>query len=143
VKKVQCEYPALLLVALLPCIVIAQPEGARRLSTEEIRQAFANVHDTARVQNSSGTTAVNQWFADGRLINNWSNSSASGTVTARWYVENGMRCVLIQSGIPAEIGKKKCGPVYQRGMDYFSVNADGSIHGIHRLSPMKPSDSLQ
>lgn len=128
------------LAALFPGITSAQPEGSIRLSTQEIRQAFANVRDTAQVQDSAGTTATNLWFEDGRLINQWSNGSASGTVTGQWYAENGERCVIIHSGIPKAIGKKKCGPVYRKGSDYISVNADGSIHGIHQLSPMQRSD---
>ena len=127
-----------LFLALLACSANAQPEGAVRLSTQEIQQAFANVRDSAQVQDSAGTTATNLWYEDGRFINQWSNSRASGTVTGQWYAENDQRCVIILTGLPEANGKKKCGPIYQRGDDYISLNADGSIHGIHRLSPMEP-----
>ena len=129
-----------LLAALFANSISAQPENSIRLSATEIKQAFSNVRDSAQVQDSAATMATNLWYEDGRLINNWSTDSASGTVTGQWYTDNGQRCVVIHSGIPEAIGEKRCGPVYRRGSDYISVNADGSIHGIHRLSPMKSSD---
>ena len=129
-----------LLAAMFPNSISAQPENSIRLSTAEIQQTFSNVRDTAQVQDSAATTATNLWYEDGRLINHWSNDSASGTVTGQWYTENGQRCVVIHSRIPEAIGEKRCGPVYRRGTDYISVNADGSIHGIHLLSPMEPAD---
>ena len=88
---------ASLLAASLSCLASAQPEGSIRLTTQEIKQAFANVRDTAQVQDSAGTSATNLWFEDGRFINQWSNSNASGTVTGRWYAENEQRCVIIQT----------------------------------------------
>jgi hypothetical protein len=136
-KMVFCNLGTLLLCVLFPCSASAQPENATRLSTLEIRQVFSDVRDAAQVQGSAGTTAQNLWFKDGRLINHWSNSKASGTVTGQWYAENDMRCVLIQAGLPEAQGKKRCGPIYRSGLNYFSIHADGSIHGIHKLSPME------
>jgi hypothetical protein len=125
-----------LLCLLLATTVVAQPENAVRLSTEAIKQSFANVCDNAEVQDAAGTTASNAWYADGRLVNRWTNGERSGTVTGQWSVEDGLRCVVILSGLPGAEGNKRCGPVYRAGSDYFSINPDGSVHGIHLLTPM-------
>ena len=127
---------SLVAVIALSTLQTADLGDAVRLSTEEIKQAFANVRDEAQVQDSAGTTAVNYWYADGRFVNEWSSQNDSGRVTGRWRAENDQRCILISSGLPDRIGKETCGPVYRRGQIYLSLNPDGSIHGKHRLSPM-------
>jgi len=121
---------------LLAANALAQPENAVRLSTEAIKQSFANVCDNAEVQDAAGTTASNAWYADGRLVNRWSNGERSGTVTGQWSAKAGLRCVVILTGLPAAEGNRRCSPVYRAGSDYFSINPDGSVHGIHRLTPM-------
>ncbi len=135
--RYQCLGASQLVVGLLfSAAVCAQPTDAVRLSTSEINQAFADVCDYADVQDSAGTTAVNQWHSNGVLINVWSNGNRSGTVTGSWHADNDLRCVTIVSGIPELENTTRCGPVYRRGDDYFSINADGSVHGVHRLSSM-------
>jgi hypothetical protein len=114
----------------------ADPADADRLSTEEIRQVFANVRDDANVQDSAGTTAVNYWYADGAFTNEWSNQSRAGKVQGRWRAQDDQRCITITVGLPDRIGQEKCSPVFRRGQQYISVNSDGSIHGIHALSPI-------
>lgn len=109
---------------------------ARQLSGEEILRDFADVQDDARVQDAAGTTAVNHWYADGRFVNRWSNGKDSGEVTGTWRVEKDQRCVTIATGLPEREGQESCGPVFQRGSEYLSFNPDGSIHGIHSLSPL-------
>ncbi|PLW69704.1 hypothetical protein [Pseudohalioglobus lutimaris] len=130
-----------LVFLLLAPLAAAQPENAVRLSTAAIKQRFADVCDKAEVQDAAGTRASNAWYADGSLVNRWSNGERSGTVTGQWYAEDGMRCVVILSGLPGAEGKKRCGPVYRVGADYFSINPDGSVHGIHRLTPMDEQGS--
>lgn len=130
------RYMAVLGVALAVTTTSAQPEGAIRLSGEEIRQAFANVRDEAAVQDAAGTTALNYWYADGRFTNEWSSPTDSGSVQGSWRVLDGKRCVLISAGLTDRIGRESCAHVYRLGDEYFSINADGSIHGIHRLSPI-------
>ena len=121
---------------LLAANALAQPENAMRLSTEAILHNFADVCDNAEVQDAAGTTASNAWHADGRLVNRWSNGERSGTVIGQWSAEDDLRCVVILSGLPDTEGGRRCGPIYRAGNDYFSLNADGSVHGIHRLTPM-------
>ena len=106
------------------------------LSTEEIAGIFANVRDEAQVQDSAGTTAVSHWYADGTFTNEWTNSAGSGTVTGRWHARDNQRCIEITSGLPEQQGQTKCGHIYRRGPHYISLNADGSIHGVHALSPI-------
>lgn len=116
---------------------------ALQLSGEQIVRDFADVRDDAKVQDAAGTTAVNHWYADGRFVNRWSNGKDSGEVTGTWRVENNQRCVTIATGLPEREGQESCGPVFQRGSDYLSFNPDGSIHGIHRLSPLRQATTAQ
>ena len=113
----------------------ALPEHATRLVTSEIRAAFANVRDDARVQDAAGTRAVNVWHADGHFVNNWHNAGGSGEVRGRWRAHDNMRCITIESGLEDRIGVESCKPMYRLGEDYYSVNPDGTVHGVHRLSP--------
>ena len=115
---------------------VALPQDARQLSTVEIREVFTDVRDAAEVRDSAGTRAVNYWYADGRFVNRWSNNGRSGEVTGQWRAYNNRRCVLILSGLPDRIGRETCAPVYQHGSTYLSINPDGSIHGVHTLSPI-------
>ncbi|MFK8048380.1 MAG: hypothetical protein AB8B81_08105 [Halioglobus sp.] len=120
----------------LPKTLSAPDETAIQLTDEEIIRAFSDVRDNAEVQDVAKTRAVNSWYADGRFISRWNNGVDSGEVTGTWRVENDLRCVTISSGLPQRHGQESCGPVYRRGSKYLSVNSDGSIHGIHTLSPL-------
>ena len=124
----------------LPELSSEQGALAIQLSSDEILQAFTDVRDDAEVQDTARTRAVNHWLADGRFTNRWSNGEASGEVTGIWRVENDRRCIAITKGLPQSIGQESCGPVFRRGDKYVTFNSDGSIHGIHTLSPLlKPS----
>lgn len=114
----------------------AVPEGGRVLSGEEIVLAFSDVRDEAEIQDAAGTTAVNRWHSDGRFVNRWKNASESGQVSGSWRVVKDERCVLIRAGLEGAIGKEKCSPVFKVGDRYMSVNADGSVHAFHTLTPM-------
>jgi len=114
-----------------------------QLSSEEILQAFANVRDDAEVQDVTGTRAVNYWYAEGRFVSRWSNGIDCGEVVGAWRVENNLRCITISSGLAQRIGKESCSAVFRRGKKYLSSNSDGSIHGIHTLSPLlEPSEAI-
>jgi hypothetical protein len=126
-------------IVLIGPVSAADPVNTQRLSTEKIRQVFSNVRDDAVVKDSAGTTAVNYWHADGTFTNEWSNESGSGTVRGRWRAHNDQRCIVITAGLPDRIGKETCSPVLRRGQHYISINADGSIHGIHSLSSITAS----
>lgn len=127
---------------LIPGLLIAGPPpstDAVGLSTEEIRTVFADVRDDAELQDGSGTLAVNYWYADGTFSNRWTNKSGSGEVAGTWWAEADKRCVLIASGLPSLEGSVRCSPIYRRGETYLSVEPDGSIHGVHRLSVIEPA----
>lgn len=115
---------------------LSAPADAVALSTQEIRERFSNVRDDAEVQDEAGSRAVNDWYADGRFIVRWRNQSGSGEVTGEWWAENDMRCITIQTGLPEREGETACSPLYQRGDVLISIEPDGSIHAIHRLSPL-------
>lgn len=112
------------------------PAQARALTTAEIETNFANMRDDAAVQDEKATKAVNFWYADGRFENNWSRADANGRVMGRWWAENNQRCIIIAQGLPELEGQKRCAPVYQYRDVYLSVEADGRVHGVHRLSPI-------
>ena len=106
------------------------------MSTEEIQCLFSDVRDDALVQDSAGTTAVNYWRSDGSFVNHWRNERGSGEVRGRWWADNNRRCIVILEGLPERTGVESCTPLYRQEDRYFSVNPDGSVHGIHRLSPL-------
>ncbi len=112
------------------------PAGAVPLSTDEIQCLFSNVRDDAQVQDSAGTTAVNYWYADGGFTNQWRNGQRSGEVTGRWRADKDRRCIIILEGLPERAGVETCSPLYREENRIYSVNADGSVHGIHTLSPL-------
>ena len=114
----------------------AMPEGAERLTTQEIQQLFSDTRDEAEVQDSRGTSAVNYWYADGRFVNRWSNEAASGEVRGTWSARDDERCIVITAGLPDRIGIERCAPLYRKDSRVLSLNPDGSIHGVHRLSPL-------
>lgn len=137
--------PLLIIVALaglgswLPSYgapAISAPEGAVALTTGEIRERFSGVRDHAEVQDEESTRAVNDWYADGRFLVRWSNQSESGEVSGKWWAENNMRCIEIQSGLADREGVTSCSPVYRQGDVLLSVERDGRIHGVHRLTPL-------
>ncbi|MCX2975114.1 hypothetical protein EYC87_16130 [Halieaceae bacterium IMCC8485] len=134
----------LLPLMLIACsIVVAQeedgnlPPGATRLSTEEIQRLFSGVRDDAEVQDLIRTRAVNEWLSDGSFVNRWSNAERSGEVRGRWWAEDDRRCIVITGGLPDREGIESCGPLYREQDLFYSVNQDGSVHGIHRLSPLR------
>lgn len=120
-----------------------ETSSKQQLTGEEIKRAFSNVRDDAQVQDAAGTSAVNYWHADGRFINRWSNAAARGEVIGRWRVVGDKRCINIQSGLPEREGKEFCSPIYRAGTDYVTINADGSIHGVHTLSPMTEQEKTR
>ena len=94
------------------------------------------MRDRASVQDSAGTTAVNAWYSDGSFVNRWQNGEHSGEVRGRWWARDDKRCIVITAGLPEREGVESCSPLYREGERYFSVNPDGSVHGIHQLSPL-------
>jgi len=127
---------SLSLVTLLLLPGCGEQQMRVQLSSDEILAVFSNVQDSAKIQDAVGTTAENFWFSDGRFENHWKNSERSGTVLGTWSTHNNERCVFISSGLPDLVGKEKCGPIYRQGTHYVSLNADGSVHALHTLTPL-------
>ena len=90
-----------------------------------------------------GTTAVNHWYADGTFTSEWSNQETSGKVVGRWRAFANQRCVIIESGLPDHSARERCSPILRRGDNYVSINADGSVHGIHTLTPIDRAQTEQ
>lgn len=141
---VRCFLGVIVCIALFSCgdnknisvDTVSAPEVRTALTGQEIAQAFDGVRDKAEIQDAAGTTAVNHWYSDGRFVNHWRNSTNSGEVTGSWRVVGDERCVLISAGLEGAVGKEKCSPVFKVGERYMSVNADGSVHALHTLTPL-------
>ena len=114
--------------------------GLTRLTGEEISTTFINVIDHAQVQDRAKTRATNLWLDNGKFTSKWSNQQSGGVVKGKRYVKEDQRCVIIKTGLPDLTGRPTCGPIYRQGDSYFSVNTDGSIHGIHHLSPLHETE---
>jgi len=106
------------------------------LSGDTIASAFADVVDEADVRDLENGRAKNHWYDDGRFTSDWSAGDMKGSVAGTWHVEEDQRCVVIESGLKGSEGKKTCSPIYACDAGLVSVNADGSIHGVHTLSKM-------
>ena len=114
--------------------------GLTPLTGEEISKTFSNVIDHAQVQDKAKTHATNLWLDNGKFTSKWSNHQSNGIVTGKWYVEADQRCVIMETGLPDLTDRATCGSIYRQGDSYFSVNTDGSIHGIHQLSPLHETE---
>ena len=115
--------------------------GLTPLTGEEISKTFSNVIDHAQVQDRAKTRATNLWLDNGKFTSEWINHQSDGIVSGKWYVQEDQRCVIIKTGLPELTGRPTCGAIYRQGDRYLSVNTDGSIHGIHHLSPLHETES--
>jgi len=104
-----------------------------QLSGEAIARTFADVVDTAIVKDLEHGRATNYWYGDGRFTSEWSSQHGGGMVTGTWHVEDDQRCVTVSSGLPDETAHKTCSPLYQCRDSIVSLNADGSVHGVHHV----------
>ena len=136
-----CPTAFFTLQLVLGAMACAELQTDTPLTTDEIRRVFSGVRDDALVQDAEGTRAVNYWCADGTFVSSWSNGSTSGRVAGRWRAIDNQRCVAILSGPEEYAGTERCGPIVRSGEQYLSFDPDGSIHGIHTLSPIPPGDS--
>ncbi len=117
--------------------VLADPrEAGRPLSAEEILARFSDVEDHAQLAKPPGTTATNQWRADGSFTNVWSMPDASGTVTGTWTVDGDQRCVSIKTGREDIKGTRRCGPIHVFEDHYYTLEPDGELHAQHRVTPL-------
>jgi hypothetical protein len=124
----------LLACLLVPLATLGEP-AERILDSSEIQAQFADVRDHAVLLDAPGTTAVNEWHADGRFVSEWRNANRVGRVSGRWYVSGGLRCVLLDDA--AGLETPRCGRITRRGDVYVSYNPDGTRHGEHSLRPLK------
>lgn len=117
------------------------PMGKTQLTTAQITDLFSDVIDRGEVQNQRGISAETHWHADGTFVSQWTREANGDDdpikrqVRGRWRVESNLRCVTFSTGNQpdwscAEVWLLDDGRV-------LSLNPDGSIHGLHRLSPLK------
>ena len=119
----------------------SRPMGKTQLTTAQITDLFSDVIDRGEVQNQRGISAETHWHADGTFVSQWTREANGDDdpikrqVRGRWRVESNLRCVTFSTGNQpdwscAEVWLLDDGRV-------LSLNPDGSIHGLHRLSPLK------
>ena len=117
------------------------PVGKTQLTTAQITDLFSDVIDRGEVQNQRGISAETHWHADGTFVSQWTREANGDDdpikrqVRGRWRVESNLRCVTFSTGNQpdwscAEVWLLDDGRV-------LSLNPDGSIHGLHRLSSLK------
>ncbi|MDH3616940.1 MAG: hypothetical protein OEQ90_10780 [Gammaproteobacteria bacterium] len=104
-----------------------------QLSGAAIAHTFAGVVDTAIVKDLEHGRATNHWYDDGRFTSEWSSKDSGGVVSGTWHVEGDQRCVVVASGLADRNEHKTCSPLYQCRDNIVSVNADGSVHGVHHV----------
>ena len=123
--------------------------GKIRLTSTEITRLFSDVIDRGEVQNQRGISAETHWHADGTFVSRWWIQASTATdasdvrdkgavkweVTGRWRTERDLRCVTFDSGAQPDWS---CAEVWLLDDGrILSLNPDGSVHGLHRLSPLK------
>ena len=115
--------------------------GKTQLTTAQITDLFSDVIDRGEVQNQRGISAETHWHADGTFVSQWSREASGDDdpikrqVRGRWRVESNLRCVTFSSGNQPDWS---CAEVWMLDDGrVLSLNPDGSIHGLHRLSPLK------
>ena len=118
-------------------------EGQTRLATDQITEMFSNVIDRGEVQDGRGISAETHCFADGTFVRRWwseaHDASAEGAVehevTGRWRTERDLRCVTFGFETQPDWS---CAEVWLLADGLvLSLKPDGSVHGFHRLSPLK------
>ena len=120
--------------------------GKTRLTSTDITRLFSNVIDRGEVQNRRGISAETHWYADGTFVSRWWTEASDTSdpsvedapkqkVTGRWRAERDLRCVTFKVGGQPDWS---CAEVWLLADGrVLSLNPDGSVHGLHRLSPLK------
>ena len=119
----------------------SRPMGKTQLTAAQITDLFSDVIDRGEVQNQRGISAETHWHADGTFVSQWfkeasgDGDSVKRQIRGRWRVENDLRCVTFSTGNQSDWS---CAEVWLLDDGrLLSLNPDGSIHGLHRLSPLK------
>lgn len=111
------------------------PEDAVPLSNEEIVKTFSGVTESYKGRDIPGMTATGKFGADGRFEASWSVGKHKGVAIGEWYAENGKRCLKEEK--PNGETNLECIEFYKTGDVYTSLNENGSVHGIHSLTPLE------
>lgn len=112
-----------------------------QLSTSELLETFSDTLDSGAVQSKRGISAETRWLSNGRFETRWWRETGEApkinAVSGRWKAENNERCVLFDTASESEW---QCTAVLQRADGaIISLNADGSVHGIHQIAPLELS----
>lgn len=127
-----------LLFSVYGCAAVGKtvPEDAVPLSTEVIITTFSGVKESYIGKDNPAVTATANFGENGEFEASWKAGKHKGDVSGEWYAENGKRC--LKNEKPNQGGTNlECHAIYKTGNVYTSVNEDGSVHGIHLLTPLE------
>jgi len=126
------------LFILYGCSVVGEtiPDDAIPLTTEEIVTAFSGVSESYSGRDNTEVTATATFTRSGEYEASWSAGNQKGEAIGEWYAENGKRC-LKENKADSGSTNIECRAIYKTGDVYTSVNDDGSVHGIHTLTPLE------
>ena len=112
------------------------PDDAISLTTEEITTTFSGVSESYVGKDNPAVTATATFGKAGEYEASWVAGNQNGKSSGEWYADNGKRC--LKENKPDKGGVSvECHTFYKTGNLYTSVNDDGSVHGVHTLSPLK------
>lgn len=126
-----------LLFSLYGCAAVSTtvPEDAVALSTEEINSTFSGVKESYVGKDDTAVSATATFGEDGAYEGSWKAGKHNGKVSGEWYAEDGKRCLKDEK--PDGGGTHlECHAIYKTGDVYTSVNEDGTVHGVHTLTPL-------
>jgi len=126
-----------LLVSVYGCATSknALPKNAVLLNTKEITDTFSGVKETYQGIDNPAVTSIATWRKNGDFEASWVSGRRKGDVIGNWYAENGKRCISCSNPYDGGPGLE-CHAIYKTGDVYTSVNDDGTVHGIHPLTPL-------
>lgn len=110
-------------------------QGSHKMTPDEITRTFTNVKEQYVGRDNPEITAEAEWHADGAFKATWKSGENTGDTVGTWYVENEMRCIKHDVPLPNGVDTE-CHTMYLTGDTYTSFNQDGSIHGVHTISPL-------
>jgi len=127
---------AIVLFSLHGCASVGNkiPVGAVPLTTDEITTTFSGTKESYVGKDNPSVTANATFGVGGEYEASWAAGNQKGTAKGEWYAEDGKRC--LKENKSGEEVSLECHIFYKTGSVYTSVNEDGSIHGIHTLTPL-------
>ena len=111
------------------------PDQARKLSAEQITQAFSNIREDYEAIDDPGLTATVIYIADGNFSATWEKGwFFDGSLKGNWYTDGDRLCVKTTTKFNGS--DLYCVSIYKVDETYTAVHPDGSYQGISTLTPL-------